>query len=108
MHEKIYKLELNGKELKVEIKNLAEQANGEVLVQYGDTLVLATCVMAQERQGIDFFPLTVGYEERYYAAGKIRGSRYMRREGRPSDAAILTSRLIDRAIRPRFPKGFKK
>ncbi|MCK4781847.1 polyribonucleotide nucleotidyltransferase [Candidatus Parcubacteria bacterium] len=108
MTEKTYKLKLNGKELKVELKNLAEQANGEVLVQYGDTLVLATCVMAQERQGIDFFPLTVGYEERYYAAGKIRGSRYMRREGRPSDAAILTSRLIDRAIRPRFPKGFKK
>ncbi|KPJ56751.1 polynucleotide phosphorylase [Parcubacteria bacterium DG_74_2] len=109
MPEKTYKLELNGKELKVEIKNLAEQANGEVLVQYGDTLVLATCVMSkQEKQGIDFFPLTVGYEERYYAAGKIRGSRYMRREGRPSDAAILTSRLIDRAIRPRFPKELKK
>ncbi len=108
MANKIFRLELNGKELKVEVKNLAEQANGEVLVQYGKTVVLATCVMGQEKPGINFFPLSVEFQERYYAAGKIRGPRYIRREGRPSDAAILTSRLIDRAIRPRFPKEFKK
>ena len=108
MTDKVYKLALNGRELKVEIKKMAEQANGEVMVQYGDTLILATCVMSkQEREGIDFFPLSVDYEEKYYAAGKIKGSRYMRREGRPSDAAILTSRMIDRSIRPRFPKGLK-
>jgi polyribonucleotide nucleotidyltransferase len=104
-----FKLEIGGKELKVELKNLAEQASGSVLVRYGDTLVLATAVMADyEREGIDFFPLTVDYEERYYAAGKILGPRYIRRESRPSDEAILTSRLIDRAIRPRFPKNLKR
>lgn len=109
MIKEIFKLEIGGKELKVEIRNLAEQASGSVLVQYGDTLVLGTAVMADyEREGIDFFPLTVDYEERYYAAGKILGSRYIRRESRPSDEAILTSRFIDRAIRPRFPQGLKQ
>jgi polyribonucleotide nucleotidyltransferase len=104
-----FKLEIGGKKLKVKVKNLAEQASGSVLVQYGDTLVLATAVMAdQKKEGIDFFPLTVDYEERYYAAGKILGSRYIRRESRPSDEAILTSRFIDRAIRPRFPKDLKR
>lgn len=93
----------------MEIKNLAEQASGSCLVQYGDTLVLATAVMSNwEKEETTFFPLTVDYEERYYAAGKILGSRYMRREGRPSDEAILTSRFIDRAIRPRFPKDLKR
>lgn len=109
MDKEIFKMEISGKELKVEIRNLAEQASGSVLVQYGDTLVLATAVMAEsEREGIDFFPLTVDYEERYYAAGKILGSRYIRRESRPSDEAILTSRFIDRAIRPRFPQNLKR
>ena len=104
-----FKLELGGRELKIEIKNLAEMATGSCLVQYGDTLVLSTVVISdQEREGIDFFPLTVDYEERYYAAGKILGSRYIRRESRPSDEAILTSRLIDRAIRPLFPKDLKR
>ena len=104
-----FKLEIGSSELKVEIKNLAEMAAGSCFVQYGDTLVLGTVVMSeQEREGIDFFPLTVDYEERYYAAGKILGSRYIRRESRPSDEAILTSRLIDRAIRPRFPKGLRR
>ena len=104
-----FKLEIGGKELRVEIRNLAEQASGSVLVQYGDTLVLGTAVMSDyKREGIDFFPLTVDYEERYYAAGKILGSRFIRRESRPSDEAILTSRLIDRAIRPRFPKDLKR
>ncbi|MDP3990912.1 MAG: polyribonucleotide nucleotidyltransferase, partial [Candidatus Nealsonbacteria bacterium] len=90
----------------VEMRNLAEQANANCLVRYGDTVVLATVVMSkQERQGIDFFPLSVEYEERFYAAGKILGSRFMRREGKPADEALLTARAIDRAIRPRFPKG---
>lgn len=104
-----FKLDIGGKELKVEIKNLAEQADSSCLVQYGDTLVLGTVVMSkQRREGIDFLPLTVDYEERYYAAGKILGSRYIRRESRPSDEAILTSRLIDRAIRPRFPEDLRR
>jgi len=104
-----FKLDIGGRELKVEIKNLAEQADSSCLVQYGDTLVLGTVVMSeQRREGIDFFPLTVDYEERYYAAGKILGSRYIRRESRPSDEAILTSRLIDRAVRPRFPEDLRR
>ena len=109
METKEFKFELGGQELKVQIRNLAERANGEVLVQYGDTLVLATCVMAtQESEETSFFPLSVNYEERYYAAGKIRGPRYIKREGRPSDEAVITSRLIDRAIRPRFPKNLHR
>jgi polyribonucleotide nucleotidyltransferase len=109
MTKEIFKLNIGGKELKVEVRNLAEQASGDVLVQYGETMVLATaCMSNYEKEGIDFFPLTVDYEERYYAAGKILGSRYIRRESRPSDEAILTSRFIDRAIRPRFPKHLKK
>ncbi len=103
-----FKLELAGRELSVEVRNLAEQANGSLLVSYGDTLILATCVMAEQRREVDFFPLTVDYEERFYAAGKILGSRYMRRESRPQDEAILTSRLIDRTIRPLFPEHFSK
>jgi len=95
--------------LKIEIRDLAEQAAGSVLVQYGETTVLATAVISKyEREGIDFLPLTVEYEERFYAAGKILGSRYMRRESRPSDEAILTARFIDRAIRPRFPKHLRR
>jgi len=105
----VFKIEVGGKELKVIISDLAEQSSGNVLVQYGDTMVLATAVMSDTaREGIDFFPLTVEYEERFYAAGKILGSRYVRRESRPSDEAILTARFIDRAIRPRFPKGMKR
>lgn len=104
-----FKLELGERELTVEIKNLAEQANGNVLVRYGDTLVLSTCVMSEEeKESPGFFPLTVDYEERYYAAGKIRGPRYIKREGRPSDEAILVSRLIDRSIRPRFPENLNR
>ncbi len=100
-----FKLEFGERELTVEIKNLAEQANGSILIRHGDTLLLATCVMSKkEKENPGFFPLTVDYEERYYAAGKIRGPRYMKREGRPSDEAILVSRLIDRSIRPRFPE----
>jgi len=102
-----FKLDLGGRELKVEIRNLAEQASGSCWVQYGDTMVLGTVVMGKEREGIDFFPLTVEYEERYYAAGKILGSRFIRRETRPSEEAILTARAIDRTIRPRFPQNLR-
>ena len=102
------KFEIGGRNLEIEIKNLAEQASGSCLIRYGDTLVLATCVMSEEERVAGFLPLIVDYEERYYAAGKILGSRYIRRESRPSDEAILTSRLIDRAIRPRFPENFFK
>lgn len=100
---KKYETEFAGRTLTAEFSDLAEQANGSVLVKYGDTVVLATAVMsANERLGIDYFPLTVDYEEKFYAAGEILGSRFIRREGRPSDEAILVSRLIDRSIRPLF------
>jgi len=102
-----FQIEIAGRNLEVGIRNLAEQANGDVLVRYGDTLVLATCVMSKYELEKDFFPLTVEYEERFYAAGKIRGPRYTRRESRPPDQAICNARLIDRAIRPRFPKSLK-
>ena len=104
-----YRLEINGKEFIVNPNGLAEQANGSVMIRYGDTVVLGTATMSQEeREGLDFFPLTVEYEEKFYAAGKIRGPKFTKREGRPSDAAIITARLIDRSIRPRFDKNFKK
>ena len=107
MEKKEFKLELGGRNLIVEIKNLAEFTNGNVLVTYGETTVLATCCLSKQKKDEGFFPLTVEYEEKFYAAGRISGSRYLRREGRPSDEAILTARLIDRAIRPRFPKELK-
>jgi len=104
-----FKLEIAKRDLIVETSNLAEQSNGSVFVRYGDTLVLATAVMSsQERKGLNFFPLSVNYEEKFYAAGKIKGPRYIKREGRPTDEAICNSRLIDRAIRPLFDKKLKR
>lgn len=98
---------LGEKSLSFELTNWAEQANGNILVRAGDTLTFVTAVMAKtELSNQGFFPLTVDYEEKFYAAGKILGSRFMRREGKPSDEAIITARLIDRAIRPLFPKNF--
>lgn len=102
-----FKLNIGGKDLIVEINDLAGQASGSCMVRYGDTVVLATACMAKAREGIDFFPLTVEYEERFYAAGKILGSRFVRRESKPTDEAIITARVIDRAIRPRFPESFR-
>ena len=99
---KTYKTEFGGKPLSVEIGRLANQANGSVLVQYGETSVLVTAVMSAYPETADFFPLQVDYEEKYYAAGKIKGSKWIKRETRPSEEAILTGRLIDRALRPRF------
>ncbi len=95
--------EIGGKTLKIQSGKLAGQAHGACTIQYGDTVVLATAVKSQEaREGIDYFPLLVDYEERLYAAGKIKGSRFIKREGRPTDEAILTARLVDRSIRPLF------
>ena len=106
---KKFKLEIGGRDLIVKIDDLAEQSNGSVFLQYGDTLLLSTAVMSkEEKEGLTFFPLTVDYEEKFYAAGKIGGSRYIRREARPSVEAICNARLIDRAIRPRFPKDLKR
>ena len=100
---KKYTTDFGGKTLSVEFPDLAEQAHGSTLVRLDDTVILATAVMSQNiREGIDYFPLTVDYEERFYAAGRILGSRFIRREGRPSEEAILISRLIDRGLRPLF------
>jgi len=104
-----FNLKLDGKEIGVETNSLAEQANGSALVGCGGTLVLATAVMdKQDREDLDFFPLTVEYQEKYYAAGKIKGPRYIKRENRPSDEAICNARMIDRSIRPRFPKDLAR
>jgi len=103
MKKESYEVEIGGKMLIAEFNDLADQAHGSVLVRYGNTVILATTVMSgKKREGGDFFPLTVDYEERFYAAGQILGSRFMRREGRPSDAAVLSGRIIDRTIRPLF------
>ena len=99
--------DLDGKTVSVETGTLAKQADGSVCVRVGDTITLVTATMAAPREGMDFFPLLVDYEEKMYAAGKIPGVRYIRREGRPSENAILTARRIDRTIRPLFPEGFR-
>ena len=101
-----HEAEIGGRVFSMETGKLAEQADGAVIVRYGDTVVLATAVASKEpREGADFFPLTVDYEERMYAAGKIPGG-FIKRESRPSEAAILAMRLTDRPIRPLFPKGY--
>lgn len=104
---KIYKMSLGGKELSVEIGKVAELANGACILRSGDTTVLVIASNSDKpREGIDFFPLSVDFEEKLYAAGKIPGG-FIKREGRPSERSILTSRLIDRPIRPLFPKGYR-
>lgn len=107
MAPQVFETEVAGKKLTIETGVLAKQASGSCTVRYGDTVVLATATMGNIREGVDFFPLSVDYEERLYAAGKIKGSRWIKREGRPSDEAVLTSRLVDRCIRPLFPKEIK-
>lgn len=103
-----FETEFAGKKLTIETGNLAFLATGAVTVRYGDTVVFASAVVAPEpKPDQDFFPLLIDYEERMYAAGKISGSRFIKREGRPSEKAILTCRLIDRPIRPLFPKGYR-
>ncbi|GIN91336.1 polyribonucleotide nucleotidyltransferase [Siminovitchia terrae] len=106
-HEKkLFSMEWAGRNLTVEIGQLAKQANGAALIRYGDTAVLSTATASKAAKSVDFFPLTVNYEERLYAVGKIPGG-FIKREGRPSEKAILASRLIDRPIRPLFPDGFR-
>ncbi|KFI37597.1 polynucleotide phosphorylase [Peptococcaceae bacterium SCADC1_2_3] len=102
------KLEIGGRTLQIETGRVARQSGGAVLVSYGDTVVLVTATMSKKpREGIDFFPLTVDYEERLYAVGKIPGG-FIKREGRPSEKAVLSGRLIDRPIRPLFPENFRR
>jgi polyribonucleotide nucleotidyltransferase len=102
MEVRTYQEEFGGKPLLIEIGKLAQQANGSVRVQYGETTVLVTAVMGSQAKNIDYFPLSVEFEEKYYAAGKIKGSKWIKREGRPSEEAVLSGRLIDRTLRPRF------
>ena len=102
-----FEIELGGRNIIVEHGKMAKQANGAALVRYGDTVVLVTATASSTpREGVDFFPLTVDYEEKMYAAGKIPGG-FIKREGRPSNDAVLCARLIDRPIRPLFPEGFR-
>ena len=103
---KVFKTEWANRSLTIETGQLAKQANGAVLVRYGETVVLSTAVASKEPRDTDFFPLMVNFEEKMYAAGKIPGG-FKKREGRPSDEATLTARLIDRPIRPLFPKGYR-
>ncbi|EGQ3118410.1 polyribonucleotide nucleotidyltransferase [Staphylococcus pseudintermedius] len=103
---KVFKTEWANQPLTIETGQLAKQANGAVLVRYGDTVVLSTATASKEPRDGDFFPLTVNYEEKMYAAGKIPGG-FKKREGRPGDEATLTARLIDRPIRPLFPDGYR-
>lgn len=102
-----FKTEIEGKELSVELGKLAQQASGSALVKYGQTEVLVTVVMTKNPSDKNYLPLIVDYEEKFYAAGKIKGSRWIKREGRPTDEAILTGRLVDRAIRPLFKQKIR-
>src|SRR6056297_3761880 len=102
----IKEIEIDGKKITIETGKIAKQANGSVIVRCGDTMVLCTaCASKEPREGVDFFPLTVEYREKFYAAGKIPGG-FFKREGRPREKEILNARMIDRPIRPLFPDGF--
>src|SRR6185312_10163334 len=102
------KTDFCGRELSLEVGRVGFRTSASVLARYGDTVVLGTAMMSQNQvQGLDYFPLSIDYEERFYAAGRISGSRFIKREGRPSDEAILIGRLIDRPIRPLWPKGYR-
>src|SRR5512143_2419922 len=104
MQKHAFTARLGESEILVETGTLAKQASGSVTVRCGDSVMLITAASSNPREGVDFFPLSVDYEERLYAAGRIPGS-FQRREGRPSDDSILVSRLVDRPLRPLFPKG---
>jgi len=104
MEHRIYKIHIDGVPIIIETGKLAEQANGSCTVRCGDTLVFVAATASDKpREGIDFFPLSVDFEEKLYAVGRIPGG-FVKREGRPTEKAILTSRLIDRPLRPLFPK----
>ena len=108
MTKKEFSMELCGKTLSAEFNDLVENAHGSVMLRYGATTILATAVMSKNaKEGGDFFPLTVDYEEKFYATGQILGSRYTRREGKPSDEAILSGRIVDRTIRPLFDQWIR-
>src|SRR3989338_3489826 len=100
-------IEIGGRTLTLEVGRFAQQATSEVLARYGDTMVISTVVASKRESKLDYFPLSVEYVERLYAGGRIKGSRWVKREGRPSDDAILSARLIDRSIRPLFDKNFQ-
>ena len=107
MNHIVKKADLQGKEITIETGKIAKQADGSVIVRQGDSMVLVTVVSAKEKkEGLDFFPLTCDYQEKLAAAGKIPGS-FFRREGRPTDKETLTSRVIDRSLRPLFPEGYQ-
>jgi len=108
MEKKEYSIDVGGKTLTAQFTNLADQASGSVILRYGNTAVMATAVMGGERQGQDWFPLSVEFEEKFYAAGAILGSRFMRREGRPSEEAVLSARVVDRTIRPLFDHTLRR
>ena len=108
LKKKEYSIDVAGKKLTIEVSPLAEQANAAVLVKYGETIVLATAVMGHKDAFMDYMPLKVDYEEKFYAAGKIIGSRFIRREGRASEEAILAGRLVDRTIRPLFDHRIRR
>jgi polyribonucleotide nucleotidyltransferase len=103
----VVETEFCGRTLTLEVNRVGFRTTASVLVRYGDTVVLGTAMLGRPIQGMDYFPLSIDYEEKFYAAGKISGSRFIKREGRPSDDAILIGRLIDRPIRPLFPKGYR-
>ena len=108
MTQKEYSLEVAGRTLTATFTNLTDQANGSVIIRYGETVVLVTAVIGEKRDGLDYLPLTVDYEERFYAAGRILGSRFIKREGRPSEEAVLSGRIIDRTIRPLFDQSLRR
>ena len=107
---KIIKVETQfcGQPLSLEVGRVGFRTSASVLARYGDTVVMGTAMVSPETvTGLDYFPLSIDYEEKFYAAGKISGSRFIKREGRPSDEAVLIGRLIDRPIRPLWPKGYR-
>ncbi len=108
LEHKSFEIEFAGRPLSIEVSQLGEQANAAVVGKYGDTVVLATAVMGKEDRAIDYMPLTVDYEERFYSVGKIMGGRMQRREGKAADAAVLSGRLIDRTIRPLFDQRLRR
>jgi polyribonucleotide nucleotidyltransferase len=108
MKKEIFTTTIGNKELTAEFNDLTNQANGSVLLHYGDTSVLVTAVMGDEREGLDYFPLSVEFEERFYSAGAILGSRFRKREGMPSDEAVLSARAVDRTVRPLFDHAIRR
>lgn len=107
MQKKVFTTDFGGKTLTAEFNDLTTHANGSVMLRYGETVVLVTAVMGKSNPGLPYFPLSVEFEEKFYAAGEILGSRFMRREGKPSDEAVLSARIVDRTIRPLFPTHLK-